>query len=45
MASWVKRKLFCVILLWGLLKTPKSRLATDEKAEFTIVNEHFEEGV
>jgi hypothetical protein len=24
-----------------LLKTPKSRLATEAKAEFTKVNEHF----
>ena len=30
--------------IWGLLKIQKSRLATDEKAEFTSVNEHFEEG-
>ena len=26
------------------LKTPKSRLATEAKAEFTKVNEHFAEG-
>jgi hypothetical protein len=26
------------------LKTPKSRLATEEKAEFTKVNEHFADG-
>jgi hypothetical protein len=28
----------------GLLKTPKSRLATEAKAEFTKVNEHFADG-
>jgi hypothetical protein len=27
------------------LKTPKSRLATEAKAEFTKVNEHFADGV
>jgi hypothetical protein len=27
-----------------LLKTQKSRLATEAKAEFTVVNEHFAEG-
>jgi hypothetical protein len=26
------------------LKTPKSRLATEAKAEFTKVNEHFADG-
>ena len=31
-------------ILWEHLKTPKSRLAAEAKAEFTKVNEHFAEG-
>jgi hypothetical protein len=30
-------------MLWGLLKISISRLATETKAEFTNVNEHFVE--
>jgi hypothetical protein len=32
-------------ILRALLKTPKSRLATESKTEFAEVNERFTEGV
>jgi menaquinone-dependent protoporphyrinogen IX oxidase len=39
-----QHRFFYITYLRVLLKIPKSRLATEVKAEFTDVNEHFTDG-